>query len=274
VVYPIGIVAWWIRKKFKVKYLISEHWTGYFESDPNKLTIFQKYISKKAISKAEFILPVSNDLAKEMKLIFENDNYEVVPNVIDTSIFTPLKNFTPKKTQFVHISSFDDSQKNITGILKAIKKLSETNLDFEFTFISDGEIIPFVEYAKRIGIPSHLINFQTQKTTEEIAQILQKSACLVMFSNYETFSIVIAEALACGVPVIATQVGGLGNELTEKEGITIQSGNEAELIDAMKHIIYKTIVFNQIDLTNFAAQFSYEKVNLKLNSIYDSIINK
>jgi glycosyltransferase involved in cell wall biosynthesis len=209
-----------------------------------------------------------------MKLVFENDNYEVVPNVIDTSIFTPLENFTPEKAQFVHISSFDDSQKNITGILKALKKLSETNLDFEFTFISDGEILPFIESAKSLDIPSHLINFQSKKTTEKIAQILQKSACLVMFSNYETFSIVIAEALACGVPVIATKVGGLGNELTEKEGITIQSGNEAELIDAMKHIICKTIVFNQIDLTNFAAQFSYEKVNLKLNSIYDTIINK
>jgi len=274
IVYPIGILAWWIKKKHKINYIISEHWTGYFDKNPTHLNILQRYISKKAISDATFILPVSKDLAKEMKLLFKKGNYTVIPNVIDNKIFSPIPNFTPIKTHFVHISSFDDIQKNINGIIRSIKELSDAALDFDFTFVSDGVIEPFIEYAKSLSLSPEQVKFTSQKTTEEVAEILQKSSCLVMFSNYETFSIVIAEALSCGIPIIATQVGGLGNELTEKEGITISSMDESALTEAMKRIICKTAIFNKTNLTNFASQFSYEKVNFELNKIYDTVINQ
>ncbi len=274
IVYPISIVAWWIKKKYNINYVISEHWTGYFDKDPAHLNIFQKFISKKTISNAEFILPVSIDLGEQMKRVFKRGHFKVIPNVIDTSIFKPLTNYTSSKTHFIHISSFDDNQKNIKGIIRAIKKLQEMHLDFEFTFVSDGLLNPMIDYAVKTEILLNQVKFTNQKSTQEIAQILQKSSCLVMFSNYETFSIVIAEALACGIPIITTKVGGLGNELTKKEGITIQPMDEQALTDAMKRIILKTELFDITNLTNFASQFSYEKVNFELNSIYDSAINR
>ena len=89
-----------------------------------------------------------------------------------------------------------------------------------------------------------------------------------MFSNYESFSVVIAEALACGIPVIATRAGGLANELTTKQGIIINIGNEIALCNSMKEMINKYDSYNKAEIGTFGEKFSYENVGKTLHKIY------
>jgi len=83
--------------------------------------IFRKCLSRWVAKKAKAILPVSEDLKKAMlsfKLL--NKNYIIIPNVVDTDLFTPINKKENKKTQFVHLSCFTDSHKNISGILRVL----------------------------------------------------------------------------------------------------------------------------------------------------------
>jgi glycosyltransferase involved in cell wall biosynthesis len=89
-----------------------------------------------------------------------------------------------------------------------------------------------------------------------------------MFSNYESFSVVIAEALACGIPVIATRAGGLANELTAKQGIIIKTGNQIALHNSMNEMINNYDSYNKAEIATFAKRFSYENVGKALHEIY------
>ena len=78
----------------------------------------------------------------DLKIAMENhglkSNYEIVSNVVDIKLFYPEQNKIKKsKTRIIHISTLEDQQKNISGILRAIKKLTENIVDFELFIIGD-----------------------------------------------------------------------------------------------------------------------------------------
>lgn len=95
-----------------------------------------------------------------------------------------------------------------------------------------------------------------------------------MFSNYESFSVVIAEAMACGLPVIASRAGGLANELTSKHGIIIKVGNVTALSNSMNEMMNNYQQYNKTEIAAFAQKFSYKRVGELLNQIYQKSIHK
>jgi glycosyltransferase involved in cell wall biosynthesis len=269
ILFPTGMIALLLNRNYKVPYVFTEHWTGYMSNDPNPITYINKTISIMAAQKAAAIMPVSTDLMEAMIKHEIIGKYHVVPNVIDTNLFyyKPKENKS-EKFRFVHISSLDNNQKNVIGILNAVHQLSLNRTDFELKIISDGNIGSYKKIAEELTIQNNIVKFESSKTTEEIAQILQTSDCLIMFSNYESFSVVIAEALACGIPVIATRAGGLANELTTKQGIIINIGNEIALCNSMNEMINKYDSYNKAEIATFGEKFSYENVGKTLHKIY------
>lgn len=275
VLFPVGIIALMFANVYKIPYVFTEHWTGYMPDDPNKMDVIRKSVSIMAAQKAGMIMPVSDDLMEAMKQHGIEGNYQVVPNVIDTDLFcidTDVER--SEKFRFIHISSLDDAQKNITGILTAIEQLSHFRNDFVLLIIGDGVADKFVDLADKLNILNSFVKFETKKTTKEIADYLKTSDCLLMFSNYESFSVVIAEAMACGLPVIASRAGGLANELTPKHGIIIKVGNVTALSNSMNEMMNNYQQYNKTEIAAFAQKFSYKRVGELFYNIYKKAIHK
>lgn len=72
----------------------------------------------------------------------------------------------------------------------------------------------------------------------DIAKYMQESDCFVLASRAETFGVVYIEAMATGLPVIATKCGGPEGFINEENGILIEKDNLEKLIQAMK-LMYK-----------------------------------
>ncbi|MEM2989224.1 MAG: glycosyltransferase family 4 protein, partial [Candidatus Bathyarchaeia archaeon] len=126
----------------------------------------------------------------------------------------------------------DEESKNVSGILLAIKQLQEKNIPFHFTFLSDGNIDQLNKQIEQIKINKKDITVIGEKSIEEVARILQQHHCLVLFSNYENMPCVIAEALCCGIPVIATSVGGIPEIVHNQNGILIPPQDIPQLTNA------------------------------------------
>ena len=94
-----------------------------------------------------------------------------------------------------------------------------------------------VSIAKELDLYEKIVFFRGVKFEEELAREIQNSNFLVMFSNYETFSVVIQECLSCGKPVIATKTGPLPELVDKYSGILVNPCNEDELLDALDFML-------------------------------------
>jgi glycosyltransferase involved in cell wall biosynthesis len=115
------------------------------------------------------------------------------------------------------------------------------------------------------------IKFTGEISYTKVAEIVRSASAFVSFSNYENQPCSILEALCCGVPVIATKVGGIPEVINSQNGIIIEPLNESQLLQAMEMMMDK---FKNFDLESIAKsakmKFSYNAVGSQLNLLYQS----
>ena len=108
---------------------------------------------------------------------------------------------------------------------------------------------------------------------EKIATHLMKSHCFVLASEAETFGVVYIEALACGLPVIATKCKGPEDFINETNGFLIDVNELGQLIGAMRMMLNSYSQFNSSDISeNAISQFSQEAVAKKLTHVYENVL--
>src|SRR5690554_363041 len=126
-VFPAGIFAQWLKSKHKIEYIITVHWTGFLPHNQ----VYQQYpfyVKKKIRSifrRAKLVLPVSEHLGKSLQQLALVDEYQVLYNVVDDVCFYPKEEsqHASQVVRFLHISSFHDEHKNISGMLSAFSQL-------------------------------------------------------------------------------------------------------------------------------------------------------
>lgn len=278
VVFPAGLLAFHLKSKYNIPFITTEHWTGYLPSDNNYKGASLKRITSKIIAQSSHITTVSKDLRDAMLSHNLKGDYSVVPNVVDTNAFMPSTGEQLQTTKFIHISTLDERQKNISGLLRAFHSAFLQNKNIQLTIIDDGTEAnrkQAEKQANELGLLNQSVFFLGQKTPSEIVQYINASRALLMFSNYETFSCVIAEAWSCGIPVIASLSGGIENKITQDNGILISPKDEKALTNAILEMANPELTFNREVIREYAVKnFSYEVVGKNFSDIYESVISK
>jgi glycosyltransferase involved in cell wall biosynthesis len=268
-----GIQAFFLKKKLRIPYIVTEHWSGYY---PNAIvniynsSFLFKNLTKKILSHAEKLLPVTKNMGEIINQKIVKISFEVVGNVVDTSLFyyDPLEN---KKFRFIHASSLN-YYKNPEGIIRAVKKLALEGLSFELLLI--GSVTDsIIELSDSLSLTDKYIFFKSSIPYQEVAKEMQQSSALVLFSRIESLPCIMLEALCCGLPVIATDVGGISEVINETNGTLVESENEEQLFNAMKKMILNYDSYNKLNIAKKATdQFSYDSIGEKILEIYDKII--
>ncbi|TVQ89502.1 MAG: glycosyltransferase family 4 protein [Bacteroidetes bacterium] len=274
VLYPAGIIALVFKFLFGLKYVISEHWTGYLPSNEIKQPLLAVWLSKIIARKAHTIMPVTHNLKEAMMKKGFGNTCTVVPNVVDVKHFYPPEpSGVKKKKVILHVSSLKDEHKNVSGLLRTIKKLSQQRTDFHLKIVGDGDLKPHINYAKELSLHPETVSFHGTMSTQEIAETMRNSDVFVLFSNYENLPCVIIEAFASGLPVISTNVGGISEHLTPDKGVLIPPGGEKALLNAIDTIIVNADAYDKQSMHNYAREnFSYEKIGERFTAIYNSVI--
>jgi len=269
---PIGVFVWLISIIKRKPFIFTEHWSGYLPQSQSSLNLINLILNKFVCKKAKTIVTVSEELKKAMLNTGIKGNYKIIGNVVDTKLFYPQHNIL-KKFTILHVSNFQEDSKNIFGILKTIKELSQTRNDFIFKIVGDGDLGSLQKKIEQLNIPSNLIKVDGTKSTKQIAEILQQSNLYISFSNFETFGIVMTEAIACGVPVISTNTGIL-NELGHFDFIDIiKIRDEKSLLNKIvRKIESKTLNNSQQMFDLIDNLFSAESIAKQYSKLYYNII--
>lgn len=271
VAFPVGWIALRMQKKLQIPYIITEHWTSYLPQNSHKLNWYIKRISRLAYQHADYACPVSHNLKTALQKLSFGKNYEVVPNVVDTELFQQKEECT-NTFRFIHISTLYDDHKNISGLLRGFRNLLKENENVSLTIIGDGPSEAHQTYAKDLEI-LHKINFYGEQSIDAIAKAIQQHDAFVLFSNYENLPCVIIEAHASGLPVIATDVGGISEQINKENGLLIKAGDEQSLTSAMETLIDNYEHYNHKEIRKEAIQrYSYAQVGKQFTELYHKIL--
>ena len=272
VVMRAGLLALWLKRKWKLPYVVTEHWTGYerasqdnyFQKNP-----FFRRATKKILQQAALLLPVSRFLGEAITQQVQPVPYKVVANVTDTSLFsyTPYR---PPVFRFIHVSSMS-YQKNIPGLLQVLKKLSQLVVNWECMMVGPAED-DLKRYGQELGLQQQLI-WTGELSYSDVACRMQEASAFVLFSRYETFSCVLIEAACCGLPVIAPRTGGIPENIPPWAGQLIEPGSEEALLQAMHGVMEDYDRYDKKKISERAAGlFNYKKIGREIADIYGSVL--
>ena len=273
------LLARTLLKKEGIPFIIVEHWSGYLPQNGQfmRQNWFKRRFYRHIARQASMILTVSQALQQAMRDCgFEAQQWGTIDNVVDEFFYKSLPQPIPKGKGFktlLHVSCFDEKAKNVKGLLRAAKMLSEKRRDWRLRLVGTG--IDYKEiraYEQTLDIPEGLLEWTGELTPQEVADEMHRADALVLSSRYETYGVVLAEAAAAGLPILSTPVGiaeEVGALIVPQEIAQHKAGTFAEF---METILWNEKITNQKSkITN---QFTADAIGRKLVSIYDRCLHR
>jgi glycosyltransferase involved in cell wall biosynthesis len=262
VTYPAGFISNCIAKKYKVPYVITEHWS--------KLNQFVKqnifaWFAKKTVKEAQQYSAVSHFLSNRIKTILPKSNISVIPNVI-SEVFTYKPKIKSLTTLNFAIVATWGKPKRPDLIVDALQHLcKKINQKIVLTIVGEGELLESLLQKK--------YDFEIERkgilNPTQLAQLLHTTDYFLHASDMETFSVVIAEALACGVPVCASNVGAISELITSSNGVLTNNSVE-EWTDAIEKLISTTYNHELISLQTIN-KYSLQEVAKQFDAFYQAL---
>jgi glycosyltransferase involved in cell wall biosynthesis len=147
----------------------------------------------------------------------------VKPNFLD-----PDPGPRSEETDFALFVGRLSKEKGIRTLLAAWESLS----DIRLKIIGDGPLKTMVEATVAAGSDSP-IELLGWREHDEVLEVLRKARILIVPSEwYEGFPLTMVEALACGVPIVGSRIGGVGEIIeTGSSGLLFDPGNTADLVE-------------------------------------------
>jgi len=272
IVYPLGIWAYWLKKRFGIPYVVTENSSGFHVNSDHAYPKPVMKLCQLVLRNADYLLPVSNNLKGNLKILSPLNQFEIISNVVDEKLFVSKEIHNEEFKRLIHISTGVDEIKNLSGMLRVMNELKNQEVKVTLDIVSDGDI----EYAKDLALDLKLnsyVTFHSTKTTSEVAEMIQSSDALLMFSNYENFPCVIAEAMMCGKPVISSNVNGIPEHVHHFNGMLVNPRDEKALESAIISFVRNEVNFNSKEIRAYAMDnFSYTEVGRKFSAIYAKVL--
>ena len=264
-----GIIATWIKQKFKVPFILSEHWTIYLPQSnyqiKNLNLIYQKHL-REILKKALIVTVVSNYLGNAIQQVYPFIQYKKIPNVVDTSLFYPLTIEQKSGTKFIH-ASLMNYQKNVEGICYAAKIAKDKGYQFSLDLF--GPIQNSIKELIATLKLNNIIFLRGEVPQSFLASELQLADALILYSRFETFGCIIIEAQACGLPVITSDLQIFEEIISPGiNGLFAKENTPSDLAEVMMNYCENKNSFTKSIIAQTAEKYSYAIVGKEFESLY------
>lgn len=267
-----GVIANRINFLYGVPYIITEHSS---EFALKKLNSAQMKIASKIVVHAEKMFAVSTAFAELLGSRLGSDcgGWDVMPNIVHQDFFYGFPVSHNDRFTFLSVSTLTVNKRVdllIDAFAKAFKGCSQIKLQIA----GDGEQRAVLKaLAVERGVAAQ-VEFLGLLEREGVVAAISAANALVLSSRYETFGVVLIEALAMGRPVVATRCGGPEDIVRKEDGILVAIDDIDELAAGMKSL-YENYAFYQPQEIRKACRLRYgEKVVTdRLLNVYRGIVS-
>jgi D-inositol-3-phosphate glycosyltransferase len=223
------------------------------------------------------------------------EKISIIPCGVDTHLFKPL----PSRQSKSHLSLPDkryilfvgriDPVKGIDILLKAMRIVKDQGDAADAvrllviggdgnhpTCTRDSELHKLKQLTADLGL-SDMVTFLGPQKQELLPSFYAAAEMCVLPSRYESFGMVALEAMACGRPVIASNVGGLPSFIQDKvTGFLVPGGNETVLAEKILTLLNDAPLGKSMgkDARQKAKEFSWKKIALQMIVLYSTLMRE
>ncbi|AYL78453.1 glycosyltransferase [Citrobacter freundii] len=266
-----GFLAYAISKKYNIPYIVTEHSTAFARS------LISQSKKKRLLSVVSFAskqLAVSQPFSELLNSTFPNSNWTYLPNIVSDKFLlaSEAKDKIDNIFTFINICMLTE-KKRVENLIKAFSLLSEKYNDIQLKIGGDGVCRnDLEELAIELNIDNK-IKFLGALTRDEVFIQINQADAFVLSSEYETFGVVLIEALALGKPVVATRCGGPESIVTDEVGVLVEKNSVPALCNGMEMIYTNRENLDANKIRTYCQKnFSEDAVTDKLLHIYQNIL--
>ncbi len=271
-VYSAGVLAVILGWLYHIPVIITEHFTWFVL---HQLTWERRLAARFALNRARVVLPVSQHLKRHIESYGIMTSFQIVPNVVNTQLFYPSTSQDEDSKKRLLLVANLSPQKGIPYLLQALAQIKGRRTDFSLDIIGEGikgaTREEYEEVAKELGL-EQVMRFHGAKPKEEVAEFMRNCHFFVQPSLWETFGVVYIEAMACGKPVIASDIPGPNEFINQDVGILVPPKDVNALAEAIEFMLDHYKDYSSEKIASYARErFSYEAVGKKLDEIYHEV---
>jgi glycosyltransferase involved in cell wall biosynthesis len=246
-------------------------------------TSLTEWMEKAAIRRADALTAPSRDMAETVARDcgLAAGRINVIPNALDVDLFSPDGPAEGKRDEVtvLHVGRLD-RVKGIGVLARAIPSVVERAPDVQFVFIgaarSDHETATWGRRLARAGEEQVTILGFLEEA--EMRVWYQRADMAVVPSlNYESFSYTCAQAMAAGLPVVASRIGGIPETLDHgASGLLVEPGNVKALADALVRLVKEPNLSRNLGKAGqhkAAYEFDASRVGRQMLEVYHSVVS-
>jgi glycosyltransferase involved in cell wall biosynthesis len=237
---------------------------------------FYSSLEEKVMSNSDLVTVVSQHVAQDVRRFYrKRGKIVVVGNGVDTSLFKPNE-----KDDHNHIVLYTgrlEVSKGVYELVRSAALVLRHDPTAIFVLIGDGPCRHDLEkLVARLNLTDRF-HFIHKPTFNCLLQYYRSAFVYVLPSYYEGLPTVVLEAMACGVPVVGTKVGGIKEVVEDDEtGILVPPKDPESLGKAILNVLSDSTLRNRMgraSRTRVEEKYSWERIADKFLACYEEAIS-
>ena len=193
----------------------SEHWSIFLPDNPARLSAPMARAAWFALERTQLVLAPSEAMRAALATHAPRARIQVVPNVVDDELFRPAEHEPSRRLLSAGLMG-ENGAKGYDVLLEAMALVDG---DAQLEIVGDGpRRSEYEALARRLGLAER-VRFAGLRSKPELAERMRGADLFVLASRFENNPCVVLEAMASGLPVVATRVGGLPELVDERSGL-------------------------------------------------------
>jgi glycosyltransferase involved in cell wall biosynthesis len=267
-----GVPAMISKKILKIPYVVWGQGSDvYFRKG------FIKFTSKTVIKNANTAIALTENMKGVMQEIYDRE-ITVLTNGIDLEDYNDVTIFPDRKTgtkNILYVGRFNPV-KGVQYLITSMKKIHDEMPDARLILVGDGkERERLAALSIQLGIQKY-VQFIGLVPHEKIKTYMQQADVFVLPSLSEGFPNVILEAMACGLPIVASRVGGIPDIITNStHGYLVEVKDTNDIANKILLLLSDEPLRKKISDNNrhFVKKYTWENVISELEKIYELSIS-
>lgn len=236
-IYPEGCAAASIAADLKIPAVL-----GVIGSDVNRIPdLITRWHTQRALRRAACVLTVSKQLTEQaLALGASRQRVATIPNGCDLAVFHPRERRGARariglapESELILFVGWIAPTKGVRELLAAFSELAKKKPLLNIAFAGEGALVSEIAAQAGAANISHRIFLPGALTRAEVAEWMCSADVFCLPSYAEGCPNVIIEALSCGVPVVASNIGGIPDLVDRHCGILIPPRNSQALVRAL-----------------------------------------